>query len=214
MMSKLILFQGDSITDAGRNRENDRASGHGYARLTEAELGFTYPEEYTYLNRGISGNRIVDLYARIKVDMINLAPDYMSILIGINDVWHEWSRQNGVCAEKFERVYDMLITEIKEALPSIKILILEPFVLPGSATESTEEHPGRYEYFREETRLRALAARRIAEKHGLVFVPLQEKLDEVNDAHPGIWLFDGVHPAAPGAHLIKNEWVKAFEKIR
>lgn len=214
IMSKLILFQGDSITDAGRNRENDRASGHGYARLVEAELGYTYPSEYTYLNRGISGNRVVDLYARIKADIINLAPEYMSILIGINDVWHEWTKKNGVCAEKFERIYDMLITEIKEALPNIKIMILEPFVLPGSATESSEEQPGRYEYFREQTALRARAARRIAEKHNLTFVPLQQKFDAANDAHPGIWLFDGVHPLAAGAHLIKTEWVKAFESIR
>ena len=213
-MSKLILFQGDSITDAGRSRENDRASGQGYARLTEAELGFTYPEEYTFLNRGISGNRIVDVYARIKMDIINLAPDYMSILIGINDVWHEWTKKNGVSAQKFEKIYDMLIEEIKEALPEIKIMILEPFVLPGSATESNEEQEGRYEYFRKETLLRAAAARRIAEKHNLVFVPLQEKFDAANDAHPDVWLSDGVHPAAPGAHLIKNEWVKAFEQMK
>ena len=213
-MSKIILFQGDSITDAGRSRENDRATGNGYARITEAELGCTYPGEYTYLNRGISGNRIVDVYARIKADIINLAPDYMSILIGINDVWHEYTRKNGVSAEKFEMIYDMLITEIKEALPNIKIMILEPFVLVGSATENNEEHPARYDYFRTETLRRAEAARRIAEKHGLVFVPLQEKFDEADKAHPGIWLSDGVHPASAGTCLIKNEWIRAFETIR
>lgn len=213
-MSKLILFQGDSITDAGRSRENDLGTGTGYVRLTEAELGCTYPEEYKYINRGISGNRIVDVYARIKADIINLAPDYMSILIGINDVWHEWVRQNGVSAEKFEKIYSMLIEEIQEALPNLKIMILEPFVLPGAATESTEEQVGRYEYFRRETLLRAEACRRIAEKYGLVFVPLQEKFDEANTAHPGIWLSDGVHPASAGACLIKNEWIRAFETIR
>ena len=213
-MSKVILFQGDSITDAGRSRENDMATGSGYVRLTEAELGFTYPQEYTYINRGISGNRIVDVYARIKMDIINLAPDYMSILIGINDVWHEYTKGNGVSAEKFEKIYDMLITEIKEALPNIKIMILEPFVLVGSATENNEQHPVRYDYFRSETLLRAQVARRIAEKHNLVFIPLQEKLDEADKAHPGIWLADGVHPASAGACLIKNEWVKAFETLR
>ena len=213
-MAKLILFQGDSITDAGRNRENDSLTGHGYARLAHAEIAYTYPEEYTCLNRGISGNRIVDMYARIKLDIINLAPDYVSILIGINDVWHEWKKKNGVSAEKYERIYDMMISEIKEALPDVKIMILEPFVLPGSATEDTEEEIGRYDYFRKETRLRAEAAKRIAEKHGLLFVPLQQKLDEANDAHPGIWLADGVHPAPAGAHLIKNEWMRAFESLR
>ena len=131
-MAKVILFQGDSITDAGRSRDNDLLTGTGYVRLTEAELGCTYPLLYTCYNRGISGNRIVDVYARIKADIINLAPDYMSILIGINDVWHEYTRQNGVSAEKFERIYDMLIHEIKEALPDIKIMILEPFVLTSA----------------------------------------------------------------------------------
>ena len=213
-MAKVILFQGDSITDAGRARDNDRATGSGYVRLTEAELGCTYPEQYTYYNRGISGNRIVDVYARIKADIINLAPDYMSILIGINDVWHEWTKKNGVSAEKFEKIYDMLIEEVKAELPNIQIMILEPFVLPGSATESNDEQVGRYEYFRSETLLRAEVARRIAKKHGLVFVPLQEKFDAANDAHPGIWLSDGVHPASAGACLIKNEWIRAFESIR
>jgi lysophospholipase L1-like esterase len=213
-MSKVILFQGDSITDAGRTRDNDLGTGTGYVRLTEAELGCTYPLVYTYYNRGISGNRIVDVYARIKADIINLAPDYMSILIGINDVWHEYTRQNGVSAEKFERIYDMLITEVKEALPNIKIMILEPFVLSGSATENNEEHPARYDFFRKETLLRAVVARRIAEKHNLIFVPLQEKFDEAEAAHPGIWLGDGVHPRSAGACLIKNEWIRAFESIR
>ena len=87
-MSKLILFQGDSITDAGRNRENDAGTGTGYPTFVKGELGLSNPGEYEFINRGISGNRIVDLYARIKADIINLKPDYMSILIGVYDVWH------------------------------------------------------------------------------------------------------------------------------
>ena len=83
---KRILFQGDSITDCGRARENDAHVGTGYALLVKSQLGFENPGEYEFYNRGISGNRIVDLYARIKADIINLAPDYISILIGVNDV--------------------------------------------------------------------------------------------------------------------------------
>lgn len=213
-MSKLILFQGDSITDAGRSRENDRGTGAGYVRLTEAELGYTYPEQYTYLNRGISGNRIVDVYARIKKDIINLRPDYMSLLIGINDVWHEYDSQNGVDAEKFERIYGMLIEEILQALPDLKIMILEPFVLPGSATENTEQKPDRWDWFSSQTPLRAAAAKRIAERFGCTFVPLQEGFDRLNAANPGIWLADGVHPASPGAHYIKTQWIRAFETMK
>ena len=213
-MSKIFLFQGDSITDAGRARDNDINLGYGYARLTEAELSAKYPEEYKFLNRGIGGNRIVDVYARIKSDIINLKPDYLSILIGINDVWHEESRKNGVDAEKFELIYDLMLKEIKTALPDVKIMILEPFVLPGSATVSTEESPERWEFFKRETPLRAEASRRIAKKHGCVFIPLQAKLDEADARHPGIWLRDGVHPSAAGAYLIKEELIRAFEGIR
>ncbi|MBQ9920892.1 MAG: lysophospholipase, partial [Clostridia bacterium] len=86
-----ILFQGDSITDAGRARDNDINLGTGYPMLVKATLGFEEPGKYEFFNRGISGNRVVDLYARIKNDIINLKPDVMSILIGVNDVWHEYS---------------------------------------------------------------------------------------------------------------------------
>ena len=145
MMSKTILFQGDSITDTGRIRDNDISVGTGYANLVKAHLGAAYPYQYKFHNRGISGNRVVDLFARIKIDMINLKPDYMSILIGVNDVWHEYTRQNGVSAEKFEMVYGLMIEELQQALPNLKLMILEPFVLPGSATENTEEHRGMHE---------------------------------------------------------------------
>ena len=123
-----ILFQGDSITDAGRSYSDNKNLGFGYARLVEASLGFDEPN-HEFFNRGISGNRVVDLYARIKSDVWNLNPDLLSILIGVNDVWHEFGEQNGVDADKFFKIYSMLIEEVKEALPDIKIMILEPFAL-------------------------------------------------------------------------------------
>ena len=214
-MEKIILFQGDSITDCGRKADFGRNLGHGYATLVGAALGAAEPYQYRIVNRGIGGNRIVDLYARMKVDMINLKPDYMSILIGINDVWHELDSKNGVDAAKFEMVYDLMVSELKAALPDLKIMILEPFDLPGSGTTS-EETPERYPEFRSETLLRAQAAKRIAEKHGLVFVPLQEVFDKANaDAPtPDYWLVDGVHPTAAGHELIKQAWLKGFEQLR
>lgn len=214
-MSKLILFQGDSITDAGRNRENDAVTGTGYPTFVKGELGLKYPGEYEFINRGISGNRIVDLYARIKADIINLKPDYMSILIGVNDVWHEFGGHNGVSTEKYEKIYSMLIEEIKEVLPDIKIMILEPFVLEASATMSTEEDPERWGTFNSEVKKRAAAAKRIAEKYGLPFVTLQDKLDNAcKSAEASYWLADGVHPTAIGHCLIKDEWMKTFEEIK
>ena len=213
-MSKVILFQGDSITDCGRDRNVADSLGTGYPRLVSSLLGFENPGEYTFYNRGISGNRIVDLYARIKLDIINLKPDVMSILIGVNDVWHEVSRGNGVDTAKFEKIYSMLIEEIKEALPDIKIMILEPFVLNDRGTCSDEENPGRWEYFDAQVREKAAAAKRVAEKYNLIFVPLQQKLDDADAKLSGYWTKEGVHPTPYGHELIKREWLKAYESIK
>ena len=204
---KTILFQGDSITDAGRSRDNDRERGIGYPTLVSAELGLKYPGEYNFINKGISGNRIVDLYARIKCDFINLKPDYLTILIGINDVWHEVGSRNGVDNKKFFKVYCDLIEEIKTMLPDIEIFILEPFVLKASATKED------WNVFSKETRMRAESAKAVAEKFGLTFIPLQDKFDEAEKkAEASYWLSDGVHPTAAGHEIIANEVVKALEK--
>ena len=205
---KTILFQGDSITDVGRSRSNDNERGLGYPHLVTARMGFDNPDAYTFINRGISGNRVVDLYARIKIDFINLNPDFLSILIGVNDVWHELGGQNGVCAEKFEKVYSMLMEEIQEACPQTKILLMEPFVLPGTATC---EH---IEYFKTEVALRAQAVKRVAEKYNCGFLPLQNLFDEACKKAPeACWLADGVHPTAFGHELIAREWVKKYNEM-
>ena len=204
-----ILFQGDSITDCGRSRENDTQKGGGYANFVSAVLNVEYPGEYQVINRAISGNRIVDLYARIKADLINLKPDVLSIHIGINDVWHEVEMNNGVDAEKFEKIYGMLLCEVKEALPDIKIILLGAYVTKGRATE------GAWEYFEAETKKRAESAKRLAQKHGCVFVDLQSEFDKAIERYPEpYWTAEGVHPTEAGHELIKRAWLEAFEKIR
>lgn len=202
-----ILFQGDSITDAGRNREAGFITGWGYPTLVASRLGYENPCACEFINRGIGGNRISDLVARMKCDIINLQPDVMSILIGVNDVWHELSSQNGTGTALFETLYDLLITEVKQALPNIRILIMEPFVLKGPATEE------KWEDFRDGVAEKAAAARRVAEKHGLEFIPLQEKLNEATTLAPSTyWLRDGVHPSEAGHELLAREWIKTFTK--
>lgn len=205
---KRILFQGDSITDAERSRENDGNRGIGYATLVTAFLGAERPSEFEFINRGISGNRVIDLLARVKSDIINLKPDYLSILIGVNDVWHELAHRNGVDAEQYEVYYHMLLEQLLRALPDVRLLILEPFVLNGSATREN------WDMFREETEKRAAAAKRIVEKHHVLFVPLMEKFDIAAESAPAeYWLYDGVHPTAMGHELIKREWLRAFERL-
>ena len=215
MEEKIILFQGDSITDADRSRTNDLSMGYGYPNLVTGHLGMEHPYQFKFYNRGIGGHRVVDLYARIKADMINLKPDYMSILIGINDVWHEIGGHNGVDAEKFELVYGLMIEELLREIPGLKLMLLEPFVLPGCKTRSDEENPGRWEYFRSETDLRRAAVKRLTEKYSLVFVPLQERFDAANADAPadGYWLADGVHPTSAGHELIKQAWLEGFAKL-
>lgn len=203
-----ILFQGDSITDCSRNRENLYDLGKGYALMVKGQLGLAYPGAHEYINKGISGNRIVDLYARIKCDLINLKPDLMSILIGVNDVWHECSCQNGIDADKFFKIYSMLIEEVKAAVPDIKIMILEPFCLKEAGNEAY------YDVFRLEVEKRAAMARKLAQTYGLTFVELQAGLDELATKMPiNDILGDGVHPTSIGHTYIKNEWIKAFEEM-
>ena len=214
-MAKRILFQGDSITDCGRYRDNFYGMGEGYPRLIEASLGMENPNEYEFINRGISGNRVVDLYARIKADFINLAPDYASIYIGVNDTWHEIASQNGVDTAKFEKVYTMLIDEIKAALPNIKLMIIAPYVLEGTATCDTEEIPDRLARFRADVAEKAAVSKKIAEKYGLPLIELQSAFDEAcKKAEPAYWAYDGVHPTAMGHELIKRLWLNAFETIK
>lgn len=204
-----ILFQGDSITDAGRARDNDANPGVGYPLLIKSSLGFEAPGKYEFFNRGISGNRVVDVYARIKSDIINLQPDVMSILIGVNDVWHEISSENGVDADKYFKIYDMLIEEVKNELPDIRIIIMEPFVLKGTATEE------KWDCFNMEVKMRAAMAKKIAQKYNLPYIELQEGFDELSKNIDGsYWLADGVHPTAMGHEYIKNEWIKTFKNMR
>ena len=206
---KTILFQGDSITDASRNRETtvpNWAMGYGYATAVSAILG--EHGEYDFYNRGIGGNRIVDVYARIRADIINLNPDYMSLLIGVNDVWHD-DFGNGIDTEKFEKLYRMLLDEVKAALPRIRIMLLGAFVTEGSEME------GRYETFRAAVAERAEATRRIAKDYNLPFVDLQAEFDAACKIAPATyWTYEGVHPTSQGHGIITRAWLKAFEEIK
>lgn len=204
-----ILFQGDSITDSGRARNNDFNIGTGYPLLVKASLGLDEPGKYEFFNRGISGDRIVDVYARMKSDILHIKPDIMSILIGVNDVCHEYTDiPNGVDADKFYKIYDMLIGEIKASLPDIKIMIMEPFVVKGRSTVDY------WDTFPIEVKKRAEMAKKIADKYQLIYIALQDGFDSMSkNIEPTYWVDDGVHPTPMGHEYIKNEWLKAFKKL-
>lgn len=210
-----ILFYGDSITDAGRNRDcltHISSLGYGYVRVIADRLTGHNPEKYEVINTGIGGNRVVDLYSRIKSDAWNLKPDVISILIGVNDVWHEVDGKNGVELDRFEAVYRMMIADTKKALPNVRLILCEPFVLRGGATNSTAEMPDRYERFCEVYNY-AKVVKKLADEFNLPFLPLQKPLTEAaENSKAEYYLSDGVHPATAGATLIADEWLKLFKE--
>jgi len=202
----IILFQGDSITDCGRSRDaankpNDLSGlGLGYAMMTAAHLLSAKPAAgLQFFNRGISGNRIVDLYSRIKSDLINLNPNLVSILIGVNDTWHEHGSQNGVEVPKYERLYRDLLNEVLEKLPAVQFVLCEPFVLQcGVVTD---------EWVVEIDERRAVVAK-LAKEYGATLIPFQSMFDQaVKDAPPIYWAGDGVHPTAAGHMLMAKTWL-------
>ena len=201
-----ILFFGDSITDMGRNRDRDDVYlGNGYVFFIAGDIKRHTPS-VEILNRGVSGDRIVDLYARIKSDVWNEQPDVLSILIGVNDIWHEISSKNGVELERFIKVYDMLIKDTLKVLPNVKIVLCEPFVLKGELTESHVEECLRVREY-------ANAIKNLAKKYFLEFLPLQEDFDSrAEQTCAKDYLYDGVHPNVLGARLIADKWIKLYSR--
>lgn len=199
-----IVFQGDSITDAGRDRENQEANvrlGAGYAALTAARLLADHPDrKLTIYNRGISGHRVVDLYARWKIDTLLLEPDILSILIGVNDTWHEFTYRNGVEIDRYENFYRMLLDWTLKERPKTKIVLIEPFVLvTGVVTPAWQA----------DIDARRVVAAAIAKDYRTMWIPAQEIFNAAAKLAPAeYWLGDGVHPTAAGHQLLADAWVK------
>lgn len=192
-----ILFQGDSITDGARGRTPDpnHILGHGYAFILAAKYGAAFPERnLDFINRGISGNTVLDLEKRWQKDTLDLKPDVLSILIGVND-------EGSVPFDKYEQVYNKLITDAKTANPKIKLVLGEPFVKPTGKID-------------EGIRKRQEIVARLAQKHGAALVRYQQLFDEATKRAPAdYWIWDKVHPTYRGHQLMADEWertVRAF----
>lgn len=203
-----ILFQGDSITDAGRDRRsegqanNQGAWGRGYPMLLGCELLRDHPQlELKIYNRGISGNKVPDLDARWDKDCLDLKPDVLSILIGVNDIWHKLNGNYDGTVETYETGFNALLERTREALPETTIVICEPFVLRCGAVND--------KWFPDFDNRRA-AAKRVAEKNKTLWVPFQTMFDEAVAAGtpPNYWAGDGVHPTPAGHSLMGQAWRK------
>lgn len=208
----VILFQGDSITDAGRSRDQDKTGapnnqpglGNGYAWLAAAQLLVDRPaDELRIFNRGISGHKVFQLAERWQADCLDLKPDVLSILIGVNDIWHSLDPRLNYkgTVEIYERDYHALVEGTKKALPKVKLVLCEPFVLRCGAVKDS--------WFPEFDKYRA-AAKRVADKQRATFVPFQAMFDAaIKFAPPEHWAGDGVHPSPAGAALMAHFWLKA-----
>jgi lysophospholipase L1-like esterase len=199
-----ILFQGDSITDCGRDRGIREPNtiggiGPGYPLLASAPLLKAHPDRgYQFFNRGVSGNRIPDLVERWTADTLDLKPDILSILIGVNDFWHKLLRGATGTVEDYESGYGELLETTQRALPQIRIIVLEPFVLRTGVVD---------ERWFPEFDLRRAAAARVADRAKATFVPLQEMFDRLSrKAAPAFWSADGVHPTPAGHAAIAEIW--------
>lgn len=204
--NKTVLFIGDSITDAFRTSVYDQCLelGAGYPLMIASEWTLEHPGSGTrFLNRGVSGNRVTDLYARWEEDVIKLRPDILSILVGVNDIWHEFQDGTGVSLPRFHRTYLELLRETREALPDCEPVLLEPFILPcGVVAENLAAWQGQIAGYRD-------CVRELAQETGCKFVPLQEPLTRAAElAPPSCWLVDGVHPVGAGHALIAREWMR------
>ena len=205
--SNVILFQGDSITDAGRNREakdpnNQAALGGGYAFLAAADVLNTFPaKNLKVYNKGISGNKVYQLAERWQTDCIDLKPSILSILIGVNDYWHKHNGNYDGTVEIYERDFRALLKRTKEALPDTKIVICEPFAVLGCKAVDGTWFP--------EFDLYRVAARKLAGEFNSIFIPYHDifvKSSKV--APPTYWTADGVHPSVAGAKLMAEAWMK------
>ncbi|CAG7650659.1 Acetylxylan esterase [Paenibacillus solanacearum] len=197
----VVLFQGDSITDCGRNRETGADLGRGYALMAAGLFQSKYPEKQVkFINRGISGNRVKDLQGRWQQDCIDLKPTWISIYIGINDTWRRYDRNDPTSTEAYAAGYRDLIVQTKEKLDA-KLILVEPFVLPV---------PEDRKAWREDLDPKINVVRELAREFQALYVPLDGLFAQAStQAPPAYWAPDGVHPSPAGHALIAKAWLEA-----
>lgn len=199
-----ILFQGDSITDAGRDRNDPTYLGNGYPKYAAALIAARHPNvDFTFYDLGISGDRAECLRDRWQQDCIAYDPDLVSILIGVNDTWHRAADENWMPHEYFEECYRYCLEEIKQKTHA-KILILEQFIVPTGALANG----------RADLDAKIQVTRKLAREYADAFIPLDGLLAQASmHVDPALWAADGVHPTAAGAQFIGDLYADAVDKL-
>lgn len=201
----LVLFQGDSITMAGRDRNNPNDLGRGYAFLASSWFAARYPERgVRFINRGIGGNRVKDLEVRWDSDCLELRPDWVSIMIGINDCWRRYDQNDPTSVEVYEAGYRRILTQVRECTDA-KLILMEPFVLPVPKDRET---------WREDLDPKIQSVRRLAREFEAYYVPLDGLFATATcRVEPSYWSGDGVHPSPAGHALIAQAWLERVNAV-
>src|SRR4051794_31282305 len=201
-----FLFQGDSITDGNRTCDNDwnHVMGHGYQYIIASKLWYDFPKkDFHFFNRGISGNKVPDLAARWQQDTLDLKPDLLSILIGINDTSASINGDKNFTPEQYETEYRALLQQTKQQLPDVQFVLCEPFILPvGKVKEKWDEYLNGVQK-------RQQVVKKLADEYNTIYVPFQDAFNEALAKAPAeYWIWDGIHPMPAGHELMAREWIK------
>ena len=205
----VILFQGDSITDSGRNKDSNVCNtldqlGNGYALFAATQLLKTHADKQLKIyNRGISGNKVYQLRDRWEMEALAFTPDVLSILIGVNDYWHTLSSGYKGTVEVYENDLRALLKYTKDKLPNVQLVLCEPFALKGGSAIDEPRWFPMFDAYRS-------SLKKLAGEFNAVFVPYQSAFDAAIKLAPTrYWSYDGVHPDLPGRQLMADVWLEA-----
>lgn len=205
-----FLFQGDSITDGNRTRDNDwnHVMGHGYQFIIASKLWYEFSNKgFHFFNRGVSGNKVTDLADRWQKDTLDLTPDVLSILIGINDTSAFLNGNHDFTGENYHDGLRALLEQTKEQLPDIQFVLCEPFVLPVGSVKD------RWDEYSNEIKKRQQSVLKLSQEFNAVFVPFQTAFNKaLSKAPAAYWIWDGIHPMPAGHELMAREWLGHVSK--
>ncbi len=201
----IILFQGDSITDAGRDPSDPEHLGYGYAMLAASWFQALYPEiNVRFLNRGTAGHRVKDLLARWQEDCLELRPTWISLLVGINDTWRRYDDNDPTLVRDYEDAYRSLLERTVTTL-NARLIVCEPFVLPVPADR---------EGWREDLDPKIAVGRKLAREYGALYIPFDGIFAQAaSQREPAFWADDGVHPTPAGHALMAQAWLRTVKAI-
>lgn len=195
-----VLFQGDSITDWGRDRQDPTSLGHGWAAIAAALAGARRPElGLTFSNRGVGGDTTAMVRARWERDALALSPTVVSLLVGINDTWRRYDGGTATSTDEYEEHYRALLDPVR-AIGS-RLVLVEPFLLPVTAEQAT---------WREDLDPRIAVVRGLAAEYGALHLAADDLFAEATQAAGAAhWTTDGVHLTPAGNGLLAEAWLDA-----